>query len=683
MNRTALFVAGIVCLATSSSIVAAPPDALKYVPPEAWVLPPPAPAETSPNRGGPIRFTYFDTQVRIAPDGTEQDYTSYRMTIVKPEGLAAGNLTLTWSPDTGGMTVHHVQLIRNGQVTDVLATTKFTILQREARLEQSVLSGLNTATLQVPGLQIGDEIAVAVTIDKKDAGLGGRVAGAIQLPVVGVPGTFRWRILWPSDHPIRWRMSPDMAKVEPTVSGDQTALEVTLTNPTGAIPTEGAPARYNRRRLLEFSDFGSWQDVSRQLQPLFERAANLKAGSPIKAEAAAIAARTKNPAEQAEAALQLVEDRIRYVFVALNGGSYIPASADETWERKFGDCKAKTVLLMALLRELGIKAEPALVDSNGGDGLDQLLPGARAFDHVIVKATIPGKTLWLDGTRSGDRFLDNLPLPYQWALPLSAAGSTLEKLPPRDVDFPILTGIVDIDATAGVDKDARVHIRNIVRGDEAFVLQTQLAGMSAEDADRSLKSYWRQQVDWLTPDKVAWKYDDRRRAIVLEVAGLGNPGWTGDAEAGHSLTIPGAGFYPPEMLRRPSDQDQSAPWHVNFPRWRCWATTIRLPKPGPKFKWSLYAEPMNRRLGGTLYWRNSGMNGNVVRTVMSSRNYEAEVSPEEAAIVNRAIPNFNNNMSNVSEAVATGPIKLPSQQLPFSDADDWLNAPVPCSPVHS
>lgn len=683
MNRTALFVAGIVCLSTSSSVVAAAPDTLKYGPPEAWVLPPPAPAETSPNPGGPIRFTYFDTQVRIAPDGTEQDYTSYRMTIVTPEGLAAGNLTLTWSPDTGGMTVHHVQLIRKGQVTDVLATTKFTILQREARLEQSVLTGLNTATLQVPGLQVGDEVAVAVTIDKKDAGLGGRVAGAIQMPVAGVPGTFRSRILWPSDHRVMWRTSKDMLKIEPTVSGKQTALDVTLRNPSGAIPTEGAPARYNRRRLLEFSDFGSWQDVSKQLQPLFERAATLKPGSPIRAEAAAIAARTKDPAEQAVAALQLVEDRIRYVFIALNGGSYIPASADDTWERKFGDCKAKTVLLMALLRELGIKAEPALVDSNGGDGLDQLLPGPRAFDHVIVRATISGKTSWLDGTRSGDRYLDNLPLPYQWALPLSAAGSTLEKLPPRDISFPVFTGIVDIDATAGLDKDARVRIRNIVRGDEAFALQTRLAGMSAQDADRSLKSYWRQQVDWLTPDKVAWKYDERRRATVLEVVGIGNPGWTGDAQAGHRLTITGAGFFPPDMLRRSSDQDQTAPWHVNFPRWRCWATTIRLPKPGTKFGWSLYADPMNQRLGGTLYWRNSGMNGNVVRTIMSSRNYESEVSPDEAAIVNRAIPNFNNNMSSISEVATAGTAKVASQQLPFGDDEDWLNAPVPCSPVHS
>jgi hypothetical protein len=137
------------------------------------------------------------------------------------------------------------------------------------------------------------------------------------------------------------------------------------------------------------------------------------------------------------------------------------------------------------------------------------------------------------------------------------------------------------------------------------------------------------------------------------------------------------------MLRRPSEQDQSAPWFINFPRWRCWATTIRLPSTASKFAWSLFADGMNRRLGGTLYWRASGMNGNVVRTVMSSHNYEPEATPEEAAIVNRAIPNFNNHMSSISESVTASAVRTASQQMPFRDDEDWLNAPRPCSPIQS
>lgn len=680
LNRIVILTATIVGLLHMSAVISAATDNIQYRPPASWVLPPPTATPGGLSTNAAVRIDYLDNQVRITPDGTEEEYTAYRLKIMKPEGLAAGNITLTWQPDTGGMTVHYVRLVRNGQVSNILASTKFIILQREAQLEQSVLTGQRTATLQVPGLEVGDELELAVTIDKRDAGLDGRVAGLMQFPVVGTPGVFRFRLIWPSGRKLEWRATKDLPRIEPIIADAWTSLDVTLQNPSGAIPTEGAPARYNVRRLIEYSDFRSWPDLSRQLAPMFERAATLSANSEIKAEAAAIAARTKDPVKRAQAALQLVENRVRYVFMALNGGNYIPATADETWKRRYGDCKAKAVLLVAVLRELGIEAEPALVNSHGGDGLDERLPGPRVFDHVIVRAVVSGKIVWLDPTRVGDRYLDNLPSPYHWALPLTVSGVALEKIPPHDDEFPSLISIIDIDATAGFNHDAHVDMRNIVRGDEAFGIQAQLTRMTPDDADRALESYWRSQADWITPKKVAWHYDQRRHAIELEVIGDGNPGWTGDSQAGHSLTIPGAGFYPPDFLRRPADEDQSAPWSVNYPHFKCWATTIHLPKAGKAFGWSLYAEPMNQRLGGTLYWRNSGFSGNIVRTVESSHSYEPEVTPEEAKVVNQSIATFNNNMSTISEESSENIIKGVSHVLPFDDKVDWLNAPSPCSP---
>jgi hypothetical protein len=680
LNRIALIVTAIAGLFAASGASAAADGVERYQPAASWVLDPPASGDASVVTDAALRFAYLDNQVRITSDGVEHDYTAYRLKILKPEGLAAGNVALTWQPDTGAMSIHYVHLIRDGRTIDILASTKFIVLQREGQLEQSVLTGQRTATLQVRGLQVGDEIALAVTVDKRDAGLEGRAAGLMQFPVVGTPGAFRFRLIWPSGRATQWRATKDLPPIQPASDRGETTLEVTLQNPSGAIPTEGAPPRYNVRRLIEYSDFGSWPDVSRQLAPLFERAATLGAGSPIKAEAAAIAALTSDPARRAQAALQLVQDRIRYVFIALDGGSYIPAGADETWQRRFGDCKAKAVVLVALLRELGIEAEPVLVNSKGGDGLDERLPGPRVFDHVIVRAVVSGNVVWLDGTRLGDRYLDNIQVPYRWALPLTSSGAILEKIAPHDSGFPTSMDIVDIDATAGVDHDAQAHVLNIVRGDEAFILRTHLAGMTAEDADRALKTYWRQQVDWITPDKVSWSYDERREALSLDLVGSGNPGWKGDAVKGHSLTILGAGFFPPDPLRRPKDQDQSAPWLVEFPRFRCSATTIRLPPAGGKFACSLYAEPMNQRLGGKLFWRNSGMKGNVVRTVMSGRDYEPEATPEEAQLVNRAIPDFNNNMSSIAEETPADVVQGVSSRLPFGDDVDWVNAPAGCSP---
>ncbi len=147
--------------------------------------------------------------------------------------------------------------------------------------------------------------------------------------------------------------------------------------------------------------------------------------SPLRQEAARIAAAHAKPLDRAAAALKLVQQDIRYIYVGLNGGNLTPASADETWQRRYGDCKGKTALLLALLRELGIEAEPVLVNSNGADdGFDQRLAGPQLFDHVLVRAHIDGATYWLDGTMPAVVPPAARPVfPVQWVLPLTAGAT--------------------------------------------------------------------------------------------------------------------------------------------------------------------------------------------------------------------------------------------------------------------
>ncbi|URW76999.1 DUF3857 domain-containing protein [Sphingomonas donggukensis] len=676
--------AGVVGLCGTGAHAVAGTDAaadIRYGPVPAWASPVPTPTAGPTPPDAPLRIAYLDNQVRVVPAG-EEVFSAYRLTVLKPDALSAGNVTVTWMPSAGSATVHYLRLIRDGQASDVLAGTKFTILQREAGLEQSMLDGERTATLQVPGLRVGDTLEFAVTTTRREPAFGTHVAGIGALPGTGIPGAYRYRLVWPAAKALTWRASSDLAPGKPTLANGEKAVAFELRDPAGALPTEGAPARYNVRRLIEYSDFARWSDVSRQMWPLYDRAVQAAAGVPLRAEAAKIAALSSDPAVRAAAALRLVQDDIRYVYVGLDGGNYRSATVAETWQRRFGDCKAKTVLLLALLRELGIAAEPVLVSATGGDGTDARLPSPRMFDHVLVRAQIAGKTHWLDGTRAGDRYLDTLPPPaFRWALPLSAAGAELAPVAARAPDAPSFVGVIDIDARAGLDKDAKVTARNILRGDEAYQMRARVAAMAAEDADRAIKAYWRQQIDWMEPDKVGWTYDERRAAFAFTATGTGKPGWTGTAAEGRSLTLVGAGFYAPDQLRRPKEQDQSAPWAIEYPRYRCWATTVRLPADDAKWRWAYSAKPVDRHLGGVAYWRQAGLNGGVMRSVMSRRSYVPEISPADAATLNGQIANFDNNMSSVYQIAATAGAKPSAEALPFRDDADFVVNPAPCLEV--
>lgn len=659
----------------------APVRSVRYAPAPAWVIGPPKGSEAPTPPGAPLRIVFADQQVHVTEHGQEE-FQATRMALLTPEALAAGNLAVTWSPANEEMIVHRLSIIRDGHAIDVLATQKFVIIQRENNLEQSALDGDLTATLQVAGLQVGDEIEFAATKVRHETSLGERPQGFMQFPAAGVRGAYRMRLIEPKGSRVEYRVSPDLPQPVVRDLGTETERQLLLADPASVTVPDGAPARYSIARLVQFSGYRDWAAVSHTFNAPFVRAGVLGADSPVKAEAARIAAETADPARRAEAALRLVQDRIRYVYVGLNGGNYQPAGVDETWRRRFGDCKAKTVLLIALLRELGIAAEPVLVASKGGDGIDQRLPTPAVFDHVVARATIKNVPVWLDGTRLGDRTLASLEPPQsRWALPLRANGATLERIAPQPPRRPNRIQVVEIDASAGFDKPGKYRIQLTLRGDEIFGMRAQLAGLAPADADKALVAYWRQQFSDLEPSRTTWRFDDANRLLVLGVKGEGKVDWEGDVTEGHTHYLFGAGFPPPDKMKRPKDQPQDAPWANDYPAFTCYATTVKVPTPSKDFHWSFSSKPMDRELGGISYWRISSFDGTTARMVKSRRVDVPEISAKEAVAIQVAVPKFDNNKSYVWEVSGEGPnaaeVRIDTTSK-FGTFEDFAGPTPPC-----
>ncbi|MGH6971990.1 MAG: DUF3857 domain-containing protein, partial [Caulobacteraceae bacterium] len=373
-----------------------------------------------------------------------------------------------WNPATAGVTFHKFEVLRGGKVIDLLGGgKKVTVLRRETDLERQMLDGTLTATVQPEGLEVGDVVDVAFTLADRDPVLHGYANTVLAAPRPSVVRYMRIRALWPTALPVAWRATDGMPRPKLVHEGDTTELLLGANDFEAPKPPAGAPSRYNDVAQLELSRFQSWAAVSALMAPLYEKAEVPAPNSSLKDEARKIAALSPDPKVRAEAALRLVQDKVRYFALAMNEGGFVPADADLTWSRKFGDCKGKTVLLLALLHALGIQAEPALVSTVIGDGLDKRLPGLL-FDHVIVKAEIGGKTYWLDGTRIGDRALDNIATPdFHWALPVQASGARLEQLVAPPLQEPQDENLIKLDATAGIDKPARAHAGRLFRGDLA------------------------------------------------------------------------------------------------------------------------------------------------------------------------------------------------------------------------
>jgi tetratricopeptide (TPR) repeat protein len=604
-------------------------DQLQYGPEPSWVVPTPIP-KAPPNTDAAAVVLLQDTQNRF---GAEQDeyYTETAIKVLSTQALASvGNVGLVWSPDTETMIVHHLRIIRDGKVIDLLAgDKKFTVIRREHNLELSTLDGALTATMQPEDLRVGDIVDLAVTKLRKDPVYQGRSEGGAAMERPGVLGRFRYRALWAASKPMRWAASDDLGKGGLTRTWGQNELVFDLTNVEAPKPPKDAPLRFSRLAQVQFTQFRDWAEVSALMAPLYRKAATLAPESPLRAEIERIKAASPDPKIRAEMALRLVQDQVRYVALLLNLGGYTPAAADLTWSRRFGDCKGKTALLLALLDGLGIEAEPALVNTTAGDQLSVVLPALSVFDHVLVRARIGGKVYWLDGTRLGDRHLDDIPVPaFHWALPVQAAGAVLEKLEPPPRSVPDVEVLVRLDASKGVDAPAPAHLELIYRGDAGIAMHLALSALNQADADRAMRDTWTKSYPWITAASVSSSYDEDRRVLTMVMDGSAKMDW-GPAGTVRQFQIDESSLGYDASFHREPGPNLDAPYAVGYPAFIRSLVTVVLPDHGVGSSIG-NAPDVDREIAGIRYQRTSKITNGVATMDVSAESLEPEFPASEA-----------------------------------------------------
>ena len=560
--------------------LAAAADKPVIAPPEAWVRPNEIP-KPKDEKTGAYRLLLADQQANFGPDG-DAYYIESADRLQNTEALTAGGtVSLNWHPDNDVLTIHKVHIVRGDQVIDVLAKQSFTVLRRETNLERAALDGQLTATLQVEGLQVGDVLDVAYTLKRHDPAMQGRSNGILGWPSAATDHA-TLRAIWTSPKQMQWKPSGGLEAPKVIRRGAVTELVLDKENVQESRPPKGAPARYRLSPQLELTEFNSWAEASALMTPLYDKASQLSADSPLKAEAEKIRAASSDPKVQASMALALVQSKVRYLFLGMRDGGYVPAPADLTWERRFGDCKGKTVLLLALLRELHIEAQPSLIATTQGDGMDARLPTLALFDHVMVRATLGGKVYWMDGTRVGDRGLDSLKPPnFHWSLPEQPSGATLVKLTPVPPDEPDTALSVRYDASKGLLAPATVHVESTSRGDTALASQLGFANMPASDRDRFSREAWLKAFPKLTITSTNIGYDEATGVFKMTMDGTVPLDW--NQGGGRFLRVDDANLgWKPDFHREPG-AGIDAPFAVRYPYYTSYKMSLVLPRGGAGF----------------------------------------------------------------------------------------------------
>ena len=366
-------------------------------PAPSWVDPTPLPDATQP---APIVVRLADTQYLV--NETPVVYIR-RATLINDAAslTAAGRISISFAPEYERVQLHAIHIHRGQDRLDRTRTSTIRFLQREQGLEQGLYSGRVTASVLIDDLRTGDTLDVSYSIHGQNPVFGGKFAGSTGWDQP-YPTLLRRTVLnHPVGRQVAWRMIGDRP-AQPVVPSDtvrdgmrriefeQRSLPETV-NEAQTLPD------FFAFRFLQFSEFASWADVANWASTLFPA---ISIGSDLQEVAREI---RKIDSDQARvsAALEFVQTKIRYFSVSIGESSHRPASPDEVQRRRYGDCKDKSYLLIALLHELGIPSRPVLLQIGRRAGLEKTLPSAQFFDHAIVRVTVEGKSFYLDPTRLG------------------------------------------------------------------------------------------------------------------------------------------------------------------------------------------------------------------------------------------------------------------------------------------
>lgn len=513
--------------ATSLSVAAFANEEPRYAAPAAWVAVPDAPL---PQVGASARDNLLiqSQEMRLTP-GKRDTFFDYAIRVSSAEQLEqVGTIRLSWQPDRADIVIHRIAIIREGTAIDLTAAgQKLTVLRREQELERSSIDGTLTATLAVKDLRVGDVLRYSATFEEVEETLGGATEGTAMLKTLpDRVAAGNVRVIWPSDLPLQWRSHGQKLAPVASESGGWRELSVKLPVAEQAKMPADAPLRFRMAPELDMSSFADWQAVSRTAAKLYGTDGVIKDGGALAKRIDQIAQATTDPRRRTALALQMVQDDIRYLYTGLENGNFVPQKPEESWALRYGDCKAKTLLLLATLRRLGIEADAALVDTKSGDTLAARLPAFGAFDHIVVRAMVGGTDLWLDGTTSGAHIddLGDVP-PFAHALPVTAAGSPLIALPARAPARPLIDMGVTVDQSAGISLPALVTVEMRFRGPMGagiYAARDKIDDKRKRDmAARMSKEF----VENVTPLDVDIEQDAASGIVIVRTRGIGDLAW--------------------------------------------------------------------------------------------------------------------------------------------------------------
>ncbi|MFZ0826716.1 MAG: DUF3857 domain-containing transglutaminase family protein [Verrucomicrobiia bacterium] len=541
----------------------------------------------------PVFFQRLDGSVALTPgenqhcllaerqlNAGENDVFIHRANqILTISGVEKGStISIDYQPSYQSLTFHWVNIWRGTNVLKRLDVEKIRLIQPERELDQAVYSGTKSAVLILEDVRVGDIVDYACSIRGANPVLAGKFFATVPVQLDQPVEHMITRVVFPNQRQLYARNHHCTVTPSVTRVNDSIEYKWDLRGVPGVKEEDSLPAWYTSEAWVQLSEFKSWAEVNQWAMGLFR---NTSALTPELRQKIAQWQQVDSREDQILAALQFVQDEVRYFGIEIGANSQQPTSPAVVFSRRFGDCKDKALLFVTILRTMGIEAYPVLVNTECCGTLAEWTPSAVAFDHAIAVALVDGRAYWLDPT---DRYQRG-PLAAHY-LPAYGLGLVIQPNTTGLTAIPHTTGmpqtrISEYYVVRGLTAPADLKVVTAAEGLDAERLREQFATTPRDQIEKSYLTFYSKVYSGITQARPLVLHDDEQlnRVEITEFYTIDKM-WVPSDQAKSSSCE----FYPysiGSLLKTPVDRARNMPLSVPFPQHQIVRTEVTLPEPWP------------------------------------------------------------------------------------------------------
>ncbi|WP_290696372.1 DUF3857 domain-containing transglutaminase family protein [Lacinutrix sp.] len=427
---------------------------------------------------------FYDYQTHIPKQET---YSKFVTKITDNVGVQdASSISVGYDPKYQKLTFHEIYILRDQEKIDKLQPENFQVLRRETNAENNLYDGSMSAVLNLTDVRTDDIVAYSYTILGFNPIHKGKFSHSYYFNNYESIGQISVTLF--SKNELNYKAFNTDLKPEINTKNNLTTYFWNNKNTKRIEYEDNTPNWKLEGEIVYVSEYKSWEEVINWGIDTYTL--NEKPNTALIKTIKNIEKSNKTEGEKIKAALEFVQNEIRYLGLEDGIGAYKPFTPNKVLNQRFGDCKDKSLMLSVMLKEMGIKAYPMLVNTSLKHTITEILPSPVFFDHCVIKVIDKDeREIYYDPTitNQGGTY-DNVYFPnYKYGLVLKPNTKAFDTIYTAAVN---MVEVQDEYFLEAVGKGAKLKVTTIYHENEADGMRNYFKNNSINSISKEYEKFY-------------------------------------------------------------------------------------------------------------------------------------------------------------------------------------------------